>query len=392
MLPQQLLGASAHLEGERIVPHYFSPRDEPWLEALMAEYARFVGRKRTELHERLREPLPLRTPKAKLQIAVVVLDALCRARPIAAVPAREARAALFRAGSRCLMPRAAVLSAVAASLGVTSDELEAALFADLHSEWRVGELPAHLCPSRLATDANLAIVTSLIRRAAQVRIVVHDHVRALLRFARFSGLICRASRLAGAAEGVVIDVSGPFTLFHHSQIYGRALASLIPRLASCTHFELTATCALGRDGELSSLVVRSGDPIGPARGCFRSADQLEPKFARDFPRVAPDWDLIREPSAIGSGEALIFPDFELVPRYDPSKSWLLEIIGFWTPEYLCHKLQRLRSAGIERFLLCVDQNRECTRAGLPTDPRIICHKRRVDARAVRARIAALAGI
>ena len=53
MLPHVLLRANAHLEADRIVLHYFTSKDEPWLEALIHEYVRFSGRKRSELHERL---------------------------------------------------------------------------------------------------------------------------------------------------------------------------------------------------------------------------------------------------------------------------------------------------------------------------------------------------
>ncbi len=123
------------------MPHYFTSRDEPWLRVLIDEYARFVGRKCTELHERLREPLSVRAPKAKLRIATVVLDAQRRDRPTAAVPPKEARAALFRAASHSRAPRPALLHTVATSFGVNALELEAALFADLRGERRVAELP-----------------------------------------------------------------------------------------------------------------------------------------------------------------------------------------------------------------------------------------------------------
>src|SRR6478752_470448 len=54
LLPQPLLVASTHLEGERIVPHYLSERDEPWLGLLLQEYRRFAGRKCSELREHLK--------------------------------------------------------------------------------------------------------------------------------------------------------------------------------------------------------------------------------------------------------------------------------------------------------------------------------------------------
>ena len=95
MLPQALLNVSTRVEGDRIVPHYLGAPDEPWLRALIEECGRFVGRKRTELRERLREPLPTRAPKAKLRVAIHVLDALCRDRTTSATPPKEARAAVF---------------------------------------------------------------------------------------------------------------------------------------------------------------------------------------------------------------------------------------------------------------------------------------------------------
>lgn len=267
MLPQALLRASAHLEGERIVPHYFSARDEPWLRALLDEYGQFVGRKSTELQARLREPLATgaahaaRAPRSKLRIAITVLEKLSVARPTAAAPAKEVRAALFRASAHSQAPRADVLRSVAASLAVSASELESALFADLPGERRIAPLPLALSPSRLVMDANLAIISSFMRRAAQVQIAARGDVRALLRHARAAGLICRESRLAHAADGILLDVSGPFALFHHSDLYGRALASLIPHLAKCAEFDLTASCAFDRKSQPYSLGLRSGELV-----------------------------------------------------------------------------------------------------------------------------------
>jgi Protein of unknown function (DUF790) len=110
LLPQALLRVSTRVEGDRIVPHYLTAHDEPWLRSLMDECTRFVGRKRSELHERLREPLPTRAPKAKLRTAIHVLDGRCRERTTSAVPPKEARAAVFREASVTPAPRLAVIS------------------------------------------------------------------------------------------------------------------------------------------------------------------------------------------------------------------------------------------------------------------------------------------
>jgi predicted nuclease of restriction endonuclease-like RecB superfamily len=403
LLPQALLRVSTRVEGDRIVPQFLTVHDEPWLRSLMDECAHFVGRKRTELRERLQEPLPTRAPRAKLRVAIQVLDALCRERTVSVVPPKEARTALFREAAAVRLPRGAIVSRVAETFGVTAAEMEGALFADLPGERRIAELPKGMSPARLATDANIAIVSSLVRRAAHVRIAVWGNSRALVRHARLMGLICRLSSAGPRAlaagpggphtlntsreapsDGVVLEVSGPFSLFRHTEVYGRALASLVPRMAWCNEYELTAACALGRGGHLSTLVLRSGDPIGTGRELARHDSRLEARFERDFRRAAPDWDVIREPRPVASGEALIFPDFELVHRRDKSRRWLLEIVGFWTQRYLTEKLERLRAAGIERLVLCIDQNRHCAEGDLPPDARTIRYKKRIDPQAVLA--------
>jgi predicted nuclease of restriction endonuclease-like RecB superfamily len=184
--------------------------------------------------------------------------------------------------------------------------------------------------------------------------------------------------------GAVIDVSGPLTLFHHTAVYGRALASLVPRLGWCNEFELVARCALGQGKHLSTFELRTGDPIAIGSELATYDSRIEERFARDFRRAAPAWDLIREPQPIDAGGTLTFPDFELVHRHDPSRRWLLEIVGFWTAEYLKEKLARLRTAGLLNLILCIDSRRQCHDAELPSDARVIRYKARIDPRAVVA--------
>lgn len=76
--------------------------------------------------------------------------------------------------------------------------------------------------------------------------------------------------------------------------------------------------------------------------------------------------------------ALIFPDFALVNRRDPSDRWLLEIMGFWTADYVEKKLRRLRSAGLRRLILCIDGARNCGDDELPDEAHVLKFKKRVD--------------
>lgn len=406
MLPQTLCRLSTRSEGEHLVPDYLGERDEPWLAALLEVHAGFVGRRREELRARLREPLAVTAPKLKRRIATHVLDQLGWSRPNTALPPSEARWLLCRAAASQAGPRERVLADVARVSGFPAADLEAALFADLPHEQRVAALPLDLSARQLRLTANQALLASLLRRALTVRVRAWGNARALVRHVRQLGLICvarpapepadhgalRASLSSAAAnldpqereqlQGVQLEISGPFALFRRTQLYGQALASLVPRAAACSYFELEAECALAQGSRLSKLRVCSGDPIAGDRAGVARESRIETRFLRDFRRVASEWDVLCDPSPITLEGTLVLPDFELVHRRDPARRWRMEILGFWTPDYLNQKLARLQSTPLDRVILCIDEKRRCNDEALPSDPRVIRYRTRVPCQAV----------
>jgi predicted nuclease of restriction endonuclease-like RecB superfamily len=79
----------------------------------------------------------------------------------------------------------------------------------------------------------------------------------------------------------------------------------------------------------------------------------------------------------------VFPDFALQHRYDVSRRWLVEIVGFWTPDYVRRKLALYREARIANLILCIDAARACEEGSLPAGAVIVRFRRRIDAGAVR---------
>jgi uncharacterized protein len=94
--------------------------------------------------------------------------------------------------------------------------------------------------------------------------------------------------------------------------------------------------------EKESAGPSSSSPASPSlhneyNNKFDSA--VEEKFAKRFEQAETGWRLIREPDplVLSNGGAFI-PDF-MFEKYD--KKIYLEIVGFWTSEYLERKLQKL---------------------------------------------------
>jgi predicted nuclease of restriction endonuclease-like RecB superfamily len=382
-LPLRLVDGGAFFD-------FLGPQDEPWLRVLLAELARFEGRRRRELAERLAEPLPCEAPYFKRRAATRVLLRLWRRERVTAVPPTEARARLFGAAGAEDAPRDAHVARVAASFGVEPRALVESLFADLPGERVVRAPEAPPTAGELVLRTNLAIVQGALQRASTIDLSIEGGARPVVRLAKLRGLLCvvLAPPDGGPAR---LELSGPFSLFRHTLLYGRSLASLVPHLAWCARFSLRAKASLR--GRRVDVTVESGAPIFPAAAPAAFDSKLEERFARDLTRLAPDWDLVREPEAVRAGATLVFPDFLLRHRLFPERRALVELAGFWTPEYLSAKLARLAEAApdLPPLVLCVDEERACALGALPASLSVVPFRRRVDAAAVLRRVESLTG-
>ena len=375
MFPATLAKYVADLSGDDVVPRFLGAEDQPWLGCLLEEVRRFEGRPRRELDQRLREPRPRWSPPGKRPLAIHTVKRLLSGRVQTAVKPRDARRVLFTAGARTPGQPTRALAAAAEQLGVDAAAVEASLFADLPGERRLGPLPADLSPWDLALRTNLGIARTLLARAPRVDIELYGNARAVVRHARLQGLICTV-RPQPAPASCLLQLSGPYSLFRRTLVYGRALGSIVPRLTWCDRFRLRAPCVL--DGRTRILTLRTGDPIFPARAPRPFDSRVEQRFAREFARRAPGWDLTREPEPVVAEGTLVYPDFALWPRDRPERRWLLEIVGFWTPAYLQHKLRRLRAARLENLVLCIDAERNCGDGELPPGAAVIRYRRHID--------------
>jgi hypothetical protein len=360
-----------------VLPAFLDARDVPWLRVLIEEVDRFCARPVRELVERLRQPLPCATPPFKRRAAMAVVLRLWKGELCAKLPPEKVREILFcAAAAPSASNRGAAFAMASQALGASPGDIERTLFADLPGEKLICA-PANLpSPTDLALRTNQLILRSLLFHARRVRIKAEGSTRPLVRQAKLRGLLCSVT------DGTppILDLSGPFTVFRHTLLYGRALGELVQFLPHCAHFKLRADCVLR--GQVAILDVQSGDPIFPAEEPRRFDSKLEERFARDLKRAAPDWDLVREPEPVPAAGTLIFPDFLLRHRLCPQRRFFVEIVGFWSADYLARKLALLGEAGLTNLIVCVDETRGDDL--LPPDARIVRFRRRIDPRLVLA--------
>jgi hypothetical protein len=274
-----------------------------------------------------------------------------------------------------------VLNRVGRSVGVAAAVLAGGLFADLPGERIIVSPHAVPSPTDAIQKTNLALAQSMLFRATSVRVRAEGGLRPLVRLAKLRGLICAVSTPPGETAPR-LEVSGPYALFRRTLLYGRALAGIVPPLVASDRFSLQASCVVR--GQALDFALATGDPVSAPEQGRHFDSQLEERFVRDFRKAAPEWDVIREPEPVRAGAGLIFPDFLLRHREDPTRRFLVEIVGFWTREYLEKKFAALRKANIDNLIICVDAERGCSEGELPIGARVVRFKRKIDPAAVLA--------
>jgi len=349
--------------GERIVPDWLTAVDEPWLQRLLAVAEAGAGARTSDVEARM---LAVPGPAARVRVAAATLLRLSVTER-AGADARRWRREIFRAGAR--LPREEAIR----SLGCAEDELWRRAFADLPSERRYRPPDPLPAAAELALRTNLRTVQALVQRAVALRVTLTGNARDVVRHVRRQGLLCVARPVPG---GVELEISGVYALFRRTTLYGRALASVVPRLRWCERFVLEARVVVGA----RELVLRHGpsDPVWPSAPPRTFDSRLEAAFAKDLARRFPEWEAVREPEPLEADGRLVFPDFAIGRRAEPDVRWLVEIAGFWTPEYLRAKLRGLAAARVRGAIVCVDAARNLGEGELPPRLSIVRYTRRID--------------
>ena len=109
--------------------------------------------------------------------------------------------------------------------------------------------------------------------------------------------------------------------------------------------------------------IRSGPPRSPPDRCSAYTSTLEAGLADKFGAEREGWRLRREGAILDAGGSLLIPDF--VFTHDDGTEVALEIVGYWTPEYLAEKFRKLGRVRGPNLLVAVRQSLALQAATLP---------------------------
>jgi predicted nuclease of restriction endonuclease-like RecB superfamily len=272
---------------------------------------------------------------------------------------------------------------------ITPEHIRAGLYADLPEQQVLSSFEAPT-PEALLHRYNLSQAQGVLYRASSVTITAHRNdpgeYKLLFRYLKLFGLM---TYIEGDADhGFTLTIDGPTSLFKPSTRYGLALAKLLPALLHVSKWSLVAT-----------LMPRALTPQSLATAHFSLTPDcglvshyppgkpydsiVEEAFATRWASTSTAWQLEREVDLIPIPGSVIVPDFRLV--HPDGRTFLLEIVGYWRPEYLRKKFAQVRRARRDDLILAISERLNLERAGVSVKDvpaRIIWFKDRVQPKAV----------
>ncbi|MBE9159926.1 DUF790 family protein [Nodosilinea sp. LEGE 06152] len=169
-----------------------------------------------------------------------------------------------------------------------------------------------------------------------------------------------------ADQGFTITIDGPASLFKPSTRYGVDIAKLIPAILHVSKWRLTATLQM-KDSYTQQVKPRQftlDSDCGlvthyPPGKTYDS--MIEESFVSRWPAKTP-WRLEREVDLVPLPGSVMIPDFRVV--HPDGREYLLEIVGYWRPEYLRKKFAQVRKSGRDNLILAVSERLNLENAGV----------------------------
>lgn len=250
---------------------------------------------------------------------------------------------------------------VAAEIGRPWMEIEAALYRDVIERQPLLKFDGIETPEALLSRYNLAQLQACLYKAQRVTVLASTDLAAIVRHAKLARLLVETHR---ASDGRYrIDLSGPASVLHETRRYGIHLARFVGSLVACRGWEMRSAVATPWR---TTAEVRATSEDGYRSHVAPPAEfdsGVEAKLAASWGESRDGWTLSRDAGILQAGQTTFVPDFLL--RHDDGREAFLEVVGFWTPQYLEAKRKTVATFAGRRIVLAVPRRTAKDSAGGP---------------------------
>jgi predicted nuclease of restriction endonuclease-like RecB superfamily len=355
MLPAELL-ATRKRKGN-IMPRYLEDTRLP--HELIQIFTQYQGKKYKELLAKLEELEEGDNFKLVRGLSTL-LERRCTFTSSSDLSGKEIRSFLFQHGFvKTIEDRKKILEEAAKQFHTSTTHVEEAFFSDMPEEQLLSTVNP-VSAEELMQQYNLSLTQTLLFDALELMFTAEENYQQIFRHIKYLGLMYEIN------GGV--HVTGPASLFKKNRKYGTSLAKLLPSIVRAKTWEINAqieTC-IGGEPRLFTFSLTSKDnvPLPVTSDLVTHFDSdVEHQFYQDFSSLNLGWEIKREPTIVKTGTSVIIPDFGF---YKDDMVHFLEIVGFWTPEYLKKKISKLRVAEAP-ITIVVNENLNCKKDDFLSD-------------------------
>ena len=388
-------------EGPYLYPRYVrtdAPRFIRMAEELISIYAAHAGKPRRELSAALNQYAEDRTDfRIQRGLAKLLRDDRCEFEEQTIAPPAEIRQRLFTLAREnhpvVLQPdfihpvtKDELIAEVAREYTAEPEQIAWALYADLAENHILTRFDPPE-PAWILQRYNVALAQALLYRCIRMKLSVFRNIpsryKQLFKFIKFYQLMHAIEGDLDSGYEILLD--GPVSMFRLSQKYGLKLAVFLPALLLCTRWKMEAEI-ITPDGEQRYFPLdESTKLVSHYRDSTMYDSLLEKTFAERFDALESDWRIEREVAIINLKETVFIPDFAF--RHADGRTALMEIVGYWRPEYLEKKLMKLRRSGRADMVIAVSAHLNVGEADFADVPgSVFFFKNRINPKEVMTRL------
>lgn len=368
MLTADLVRPRLRLRGSELSIDMLEEHDPYWLQSaqdLINLLQEQVGQSQAAWDRALESYVGERVDYVVVRGLAKILTDAATFTPLATpLPPIQLRERLFHYGPVFTSPqlfhaqtRYEVLKSVADELSISSEQVETTLFADRPATYLLSDAGPQWAAAGLLARYNLELARGVLYWASHITIEVSSNYKDLWKFIKLFKLMFWAEPKQGG--GYRIDLDGPISPFVSSTLrYGRQLAAFLPALLLCERWQMHAYV---HPPQAKGETIYRLDHTCSLRSHFKSSgtfdSRLEADFANEFEQKMGGkrghWRLTRESEVLLLGDTVMVPDFVLVDTKDEKRRILIELVGFWHPNYLRRKVEKVHAAHCAHLLLLV---------------------------------------
>jgi len=370
ILTKKLL--DAEVSGGEIRPCYRDP------EMNVDKAARVIGefqkgRSRKEIFEGVKS-METHSDFRFLRGLHALIERRCSFEVEADKPPRDIRESLYKKGFVTSHgEREKVIREVATELDLDPWDVESWFWGDL-KENEVLITDVGRDPKKLIKQYNLSATQTLLFDALEVNFNVSGNYQQIFGMLKYLGLMYTVD------SNLNITVTGPGSLFKKTRKYGNQLARLLPYIMRADDWSVSAKIERdnGEPRVYELLLDDSEESLFPYMKASDKQEfdsEVERDLAARLNNLKSGWEIKREPTIIKSGNSVMIPDFSF-ERY--GKSFYLEVVGFWTPDYLEKKIRKVRDMEADKpVVLAVNKNLKCTKEDFDSAEAVFFYDKRI---------------